>query len=125
MHYFSAIGNIDFFGNVHPDQFWQDYTFGNVRERNFGDIWMDESDKLMFGLKRKADFIKGRCRLCKYRDLCNGAMRVRAFRTYNDPWAPDPQCYITDEEIGLDEDKMNELIENNEDFPLPAALLNR
>ena len=28
-------------------------------------------------------------------------MRVRAFRTYNDPWAPDPQCYLTDEEIGL------------------------
>ncbi len=81
----SAYANIDFFGNVHPDQFWQDYTFGNVRERNFGDIWMDESDPLMRGLKHKAEYIKGRCRLCRYRDLCTGAMRVRAFRTYNDP----------------------------------------
>jgi len=120
-----GIANIDFFGNVHPDQFWQDYTFGNVRERKFGDIWMDERDELMFGLKRKADFIKGRCRLCRYKELCNGAMRVRAFRTYDDPWAPDPQCYITDEEIGLDADKIKELIENKEDFPLPAALMHR
>ena len=60
-----GIGNIDFFGNVHPDQFWQDYTFGNIRERGFGDIWLDESDPLMHGLKHKAAYIKGRCRLCR------------------------------------------------------------
>ena len=118
-----GIANIDFFGNVHPDQFWQDYSFGNVRERSFGDIWMDESDELMHGLKHKADFIKGRCRLCKYKDLCNGAMRVRAFRTYDDPWAPDPQCYITDDEIGLDEGKKKELNEKGEEFPQPAEFL--
>jgi len=117
-----GIANIDFFGNVHPDQFWQDYTFGNVRERNFGDIWMDESDPLMRGLKRKADYIKGRCRLCRYRDLCTGSMRVRAFRTYNDPWAPDPQCYLSDEEIGLDEAMQRELIKAGEVFAMPEEL---
>jgi radical SAM protein with 4Fe4S-binding SPASM domain len=117
-----GISNIDFFGNVHPDQFWQDYTFGNVRERNFGDIWMDESDPLMRGLKRKADYIKGRCRLCRYRDLCTGSMRVRAFRTYNDPWAPDPQCYLSDDEIGLDEARQRELIKAGEIFAMPEEL---
>ncbi len=117
-----GIANIDFFGNVHPDQFWQDYSFGNIRERNFGDIWTDESDPLMKGLKHKADYIKGRCRLCRYQDLCTGAMRVRAFRAYGDPWAPDPQCYITDEEIGLDKEKQAELKRAGELFEMPVEL---
>ncbi len=99
-----GIANIDFVGNVHPDQFWQDYSFGNIRNRSFADIWMDESDPLMKGLKHKAEYIKGRCRLCRYRAMCMGSMRVRAYRTYSDPWAPDPQCYLTDEEIGLDDE---------------------
>lgn len=117
-----GIGNIDFFGNVHPDQFWQDYSFGNVRERSFGDIWTDETDPLMHGLKHKAAHIKGRCRLCEYRSLCTGAMRVRAYRTYGDPWAPDPQCYLTDDEIGLTEDMREELRRQGEEFPMPIEL---
>lgn len=117
-----GIGDIDFCGNVHPDQFWQDYTFGNVKERSFGDIWMDESDPLMKGLKHKADYIKGRCSLCRYKALCTGSMRVRAFRAYSDPWAPDPQCYLTDKEIGLDDSKKKELARKGELFPVPAEL---
>lgn len=118
-----GIGNIDFNGNVHPDQFWQDYTFGNVRERSFADIWMDEGDPLMRGLKHKAEYIKGRCRLCGHRELCTGSMRVRAFRAYGDPWAPDPQCYITDGEIGLTDDKKRELTAAGETFPVPEELV--
>ena len=117
-----GIANIDFHGFVHPDQFWQDYTFGSIRERPFGDIWMDETDPLMRGLKRKAEYIKGRCRVCAYRDLCNGSMRVRAFRAYNDPWAPDPQCYLTDDEIGLTEEAKGELVSKGEDYPIPKEL---
>ncbi|MCU0822610.1 MAG: radical SAM protein [Spirochaetes bacterium] len=117
-----GIGNIDFIGKVHPDQFWQDYTLGNIRERDFADVWMDESDPLMAGLKHKADHIKGRCRICKYTSLCTGAMRVRAMRTFKDPWAPDPQCYLTDREIGLDEEKIMKLKESGEDFKIPDEL---
>jgi len=117
-----GISNIDFFGNVHPDQFWQDYTFGNIRERNFGDIWMDESEPLMRGLKHKAEYIKGRCRLCKYKEICTGAMRVRGYRIYNDPWAPDPACYLSDEEIGLDKEKIEYLKGHGEEFPMPAEI---
>jgi Fe-coproporphyrin III synthase len=117
-----GIANIDFYGNVHPDQFWQDYTLGNVRERSFADIWLDESDPIMHGLKHKADYIRGRCRLCRYRELCTGAMRVRAYRTFNDPWAPDPQCYLTDDEIGITEEARRELARNNEIFPMPEEL---
>lgn len=117
-----GISNIDFFGNVHPDQFWQDYTLGNIKDRPFSEIWMDESDPLMKGLKHKSDYIKGRCRLCRYRDLCTGAMRVRAFRTFDDYWAPDPQCYISDEEIGLTGEMKEELKAENELFPVPPEL---
>ncbi|MBN2039730.1 MAG: radical SAM protein [Spirochaetes bacterium] len=117
-----GIGNIDFFGNVHPDQFWQDYTFGNIRERNFGDIWLDESDSLMHGLKHKADYIKGRCRVCRFKSICNGAMRVRGFRMFNDPWAPDPQCYMTDKEIGLTDDVKQELLRSGEYYEMPEEM---
>ncbi len=117
-----GISNIDFFGNVHPDQFWQDYTFGNIRDRNFGDIWMDESDPLMRGLKHKAEHIKGRCRLCSYKEICTGSMRVRGYRIYNNPWAPDPACYLTDDEIGLDSEKKEYLKGHGEEFPMPEEI---
>ncbi|MDO8490644.1 MAG: radical SAM protein [Dehalococcoidia bacterium] len=96
------IGAVDNLGNVHADQFWWHYSFGNVRQRKFGDIWMDTSDPLMRGLKNRRPLLKGRCSLCQYLDLCGGNLRVRAEATYGDVWAPDPACYLTDEEIGLD-----------------------
>jgi Fe-coproporphyrin III synthase len=117
-----GIGNIDFTGNVHPDQFWQDYSFGNIKERSFGDIWMDEHDPIMRGLKNKALHVKGRCRVCAYKSMCTGSMRVRALRIFGDRWAPDPQCYITDKEIGLTEEKRKELILKGEDFKMPEEL---
>ncbi len=95
-----GFGDIDFQGNVHPDQFWMHYSFGNVRERPFSEIWMDTTDPLMAGLKDRRSVIHGRCRSCKYFDACGGALRVRADLVYGDPWAPDPACYLTDAEIG-------------------------
>lgn len=102
-----GIGNIDFFGNVHADQFWQDYTFGNVKKRPFGEIWMDTSDPIMKGLKNRLPLLKGRCNqhVCQWVKLCGGSFRVRALRVYNDPWMQDPACYLTDEEIGLQDKK--------------------
>jgi hypothetical protein len=49
-------------------------------------------------------------------------MRVRAFRVFNDPWAPDPQCYISDEEIGLTEDKKNSLKQTGEEYIIPKEI---
>ncbi|MHB1390593.1 MAG: radical SAM protein [Thermoleophilia bacterium] len=94
-----GIGDIDFLGNVHPDQFWMHHSFGNVRERPFSEIWMDTSDPIMKGLKDRRGHIHGRCRQCKWFDACGGAMRARADLFYGDPWGPDPACYLTDEEI--------------------------
>ncbi|MBN2589439.1 MAG: radical SAM protein, partial [Sedimentisphaerales bacterium] len=91
-----GIGCIDFHGKVHPDQFWGHYELGDVRKRKFSDIWTDTSDSILAGLKNRRSYIKGRCRLCKYFDLCGGSLRVRADLHFSDPWAPDPACYLTD-----------------------------
>ena len=96
-----AFGNIDSIGNVHPDQFTQYITLGNVRERNFGDIWTDESNPIMAGLKNRKPILKGRCPNCKFLNLCNGNFRTRAEAVTGDFWDEDPACYLTDEEIGL------------------------
>ena len=96
-----GIGNIDNVGNVHPDQFWWSHTFGNVRERPFSEIWSDLSDPVMYGLRNRTSFLTGRCAGCKYLDICNGNFRVRALAATGDVWAPDPACYLTDEETGV------------------------
>ncbi|MCJ7515515.1 MAG: radical SAM protein [Dehalococcoidia bacterium] len=95
------IGAVDELGNVHADQFWQHYSFGNVRQRKFGDIWLDTSDPLMHGLKNRKGLLKGRCARCRYVEICNGNLRVRAEAVLDDVWAEDPACYLTDDEIGL------------------------
>jgi 12,18-didecarboxysiroheme deacetylase len=96
-----ALANVDNLGNVHADQFWWHYSFGNVRERKFSRIWTDTRDPIMAGLKNRKPLLKGRCRECKFLDICNGNFRVRAEAVYGDIWAPDPACYLTDEEIGI------------------------
>lgn len=96
-----AFGEVDPFGYVHPDQFTQYYTLGNVRERKFGDIWQDTSSPIMAGLKNRKPLLKGRCKACKFLDVCNGNFRTRAEAIKGDYWESDPSCYLTDEEIGI------------------------
>lgn len=95
------IANIDNLGNVHPDTMWWHYTLGNVRVRPFSEIWQDTRDPLMAGLKARPRPVRGRCAACRYLDICNGNTRVRAHQLTGDPWAEDPACYLSDEEIGV------------------------
>ena len=115
-----GIGAIDWTGNVHPDQFWMHYTLGNVRERPFSAIWMDTSDPLMRGLKDRRSHIRGQCRRCRWFDACGGSLRVRADAIYGDPWAWDPACYLTDEEIGLTASDIAEMRAAGDYFERPA-----
>ena len=96
-----AFGEVDPMGYVHPDQFTQHHTFGNVRNRKFGDIWSDASDEIMAGLKDRKPLLKGRCSKCKYLANCNGNFRTRAEARTGDFWESDPSCYLTDQEIGI------------------------
>ena len=94
----SGIGCVSWDGEVHADQFWRDISFGNVRERPFSEIWMDTSNELMFKLKEKKRYVKGRCAVCRWLDICGGNFRARAEAVTGDIWAPDPACYLTEKE---------------------------
>jgi 12,18-didecarboxysiroheme deacetylase len=96
-----GIACISWEGSVHADQFWRHVSFGNVRERPFGKIWTDLSNPLMASLKEKKRYVRGRCSACRWLEICGGNFRVRAEAVTGDVWAPDPACYLTDEEIGL------------------------
>lgn len=94
-----GIGCISWDGQVHADQFWRNHTFGNVLERPFSQIWDDPNIELLHKLKDKKPFVKGRCATCRFLNICGGNFRARAEAYYDDVWASDPACYLTDEEI--------------------------
>jgi radical SAM protein with 4Fe4S-binding SPASM domain len=95
-----GIGCISWDGEVHADQFWRHHSFGNVRQRPFSEIGTDTAaDPLLARLKEKKNHVKGRCAQCRWLDICGGNFRVRAEAVTGDVWAPDPACYLTDEEI--------------------------
>jgi radical SAM protein with 4Fe4S-binding SPASM domain len=97
-----AITSIDPLGDVHADQFSWNYNLGNVRDRPFSEIWPDRSDPRMAILKDRKSHLKGRCKSCRFLDVCNGNLRARAESYFGDFLAPDPACYLSDEEIGIE-----------------------
>ena len=98
-----GIGCVSWDGTVHPDQFWRHDSLGNVKDTRFSKIWTDISTNgLLAKLKDRKQYLKGRCANCKFLNVCNGNFRVRAEAVYGDLWRPDPACYLTDKEIGLD-----------------------
>lgn len=92
------IADVDMFGNVHPNQFWFDYTVGNIREKKFSEIWLNPEDELLVKLRNKLQYIRGeRCGKCRFKEVCGG-FRLRALRA-GDLWGDDPSCYLYREEI--------------------------
>jgi Fe-coproporphyrin III synthase len=104
----NGIACVSWNGEVYPDQFWRHFSMGNVRQRPFSEIWTDvsgdtEQSELMAKLKDKRPHVKGRCAECTWLSICGGNFRVRAEAATGDLWNEDPACYLTDEEIGLNE----------------------
>lgn len=104
------ISNIDNLGNVHPDTFWWEHSLGNVREKPFSEIWAHSDDQLLKEFRMQPRPLKGRCGACEHKSICGGNTRVRAWKLHDDPWAEDPACYLTDEEIGVDSSQFAERI---------------
>ncbi|MBI5801260.1 MAG: radical SAM protein [Verrucomicrobia bacterium] len=95
----TGIGNIDTQGNVHPDQFWQTLTLGNVKKRPFSEIWRDGSNETLSALRNRNGRLEGKCADCRFLSVCGGGFRVRAVQVHGSLWAPDPACYLSEEEI--------------------------
>jgi radical SAM protein with 4Fe4S-binding SPASM domain len=94
-----GIGCVSWDGAVHADQFWRIHSFGNVKDRPFGEIWLDTTNELLAKMKDKKPYVKGRCATCRWLEVCGGNFRARAEAVTGDPWAADPACYLTEEEI--------------------------
>ena len=84
--------DIDPAGNVHPDQFWQNFTLGNVTKQKMEDIFKNSIN--IFTDKTK--FAPGRCKNCNWLKICGTNMRDLHL---------EPSCYLDDKEI---EGKQNE-----------------
>ncbi len=95
----NGIGCISWDGEIYADQFWRHYSFGNVRRQKFSEIWPGRTNPLMQQLKNKVEHLTGRCTGCRWKKVCGGNFRVRAEAVHGDLWAPDPACYLTDDEI--------------------------
>jgi len=94
-----GIGCINWNGEVYPDQFWRTKVLGNVTQQRFGEIWDNRENEFLVKLKNKKEHVTGRCRECRWLDVCAGNFRARAEAATGDPWGVDPACYLTDEEI--------------------------
>jgi radical SAM protein with 4Fe4S-binding SPASM domain len=94
-----GIADVDTQGDVHPDQFLQSVTLGNVKKRKFSEIWTDGSNVTLAALRNRTGRLHGRCASCRFMPMCGGNFRARALNLTGDLWASDPGCYLTDAEI--------------------------
>ncbi|KZL05169.1 Antilisterial bacteriocin subtilosin biosynthesis protein AlbA [Pseudovibrio axinellae] len=97
-----GVANIDTLGDVHPDTYWSDYTVGSVKDTKFSQLWTSD-DPILAQLRTRPRPLKGRCGACRHKEVCGGNTRIRALQLTGDPWAEDPACYLSDEEIGVQE----------------------
>jgi len=101
----TGIADVDFIGNVHPDQFWREITLGNIRQTPFSKIWSDESNGVLQALRHREQVnFPGRCGKCRWFSICGGGLRARAHQVHGSRWGDDPGCYLTNQEVQLIED---------------------
>ena len=97
-----GIACISWDGTVYPDQFWRNHPVGNVLETPFSEIWGNPPPgSLLDLLRHKKEHVKGRCRACRWLDLCGGNFRARGEAVTGDIWGEDPTCFLTDDEIRM------------------------
>ena len=90
-----GIACISWDGTVYPDQFWRNHPVGNVRTKPFSEIWgHPPAGSLLDQLRRKKTFVKGRCRACRWLEVCGGNFRARGEAATGDVWGEDPSCYL-------------------------------
>jgi radical SAM protein with 4Fe4S-binding SPASM domain len=93
------IASINWDGQVFPDQFWRNYTLGNVTQTPFGVIWQNENDPVMNILRHKDEYKDPKCARCKWFVYCKGNFRSLSGKPDLADWRNEPPCYLTEEEI--------------------------
>jgi radical SAM protein with 4Fe4S-binding SPASM domain len=93
------IASVSWDGFVHPDQFWRNYSLGNVKDKTFKEIWNNQDEQVLNKLRNKGRFADKRCLKCKWFDLCRGNFRFLGRDPAEKNWLNEPPCYLADEEI--------------------------
>ena len=93
-----GFGCVSWDGAVYPDQFMRNHPLGNVRQRPFSAIWTDSSNALLMQFKNKSGHVTGKCKTCRFLDVCGGNFRARG-ETTGALWGVDPACYLSTDEI--------------------------
>jgi radical SAM protein with 4Fe4S-binding SPASM domain len=86
-------------GSVFADQFWRNYSLGNVREKRFKQIWENADEPVLNKLRNKNKFADKRCLTCKWFPLCKGNFRFLGGDCEIENWLNEPACYLNDDEI--------------------------
>jgi radical SAM protein with 4Fe4S-binding SPASM domain len=104
---------IDAVGSVHPDQFWQNFSLGNVTKTKLDDILKNSLNIF----KNKTIFAPDRCKKCNWLKICGTNARFCSLchsREGGNPksnlsaealakveWLLEPDCYLNDEEMSI------------------------
>jgi radical SAM protein with 4Fe4S-binding SPASM domain len=96
-----GIACVDWCGDVHPDQFWRNYSLGNVTQKGLKQIWTNKDEPVLAKLRDKSKFADNRCLRCKWFELCKGNYRFLGPDPSEKHWLLEPSCYLTNAEIGL------------------------
>lgn len=86
-------------GRIHPDQFWRNYSLGNVKNKSFKEIWNNPDEPVLKKLRNKDKFADKRCLTCKWFDLCKGNFRFLGSEPAEKNWLLEPPCYLANSEI--------------------------
>lgn len=96
----SGIGimNMDWKGDIYPDQFSKFMRIGNILDDDINKIWFEGSSELK-KLRNKKEYLNNTCKECQWIDICGGNLRARAYYGSGDLWGMDPSCYLKEMEI--------------------------
>ncbi len=92
------IVSVSWDGSVYPDQFWRNYSLGNVKDKTFRQIWENSAEPVLSKLRNKSKFADNRCLKCRWFDLCRGNFRFLGAESDAEYWLNEPPCYLTDDE---------------------------
>ncbi len=95
------IASVGWDGSVYPDQFWRNYSLGNIKDKTFKEIWENSNEPVLNMLRKKGEFADKKCLSCRWFDLCKGNFRFLGAESDTKYWVNEPACYLTDEEIAI------------------------
>jgi len=78
-------------GDVIPCSFNDIHRIGNVKEKSLNTIWSELQQSEFFIKAKEKVYLRGKCGVCEYRDICGGCRTAAEFYT-GDILGPDPRC---------------------------------